>query len=744
MSAGSTGREAIFQPGDLLNNTYRIEAILGRGGTSEVYRARSEISGRVVALKALRSEFSRNEDYLALMTREEDIREIRHDGIVRYYDNQRTKDGTVYLVMDFVDGPGLDQKLMNGGMSAPDLMIVARRVTEALAAAHHKNIVHRDLSPDNVILRNDDPAEAVIIDFGIAKDTNPGAETIVGNEFAGKYAYAAPEQLNGQADARSDIYSLGALLLSTFRGKPPDPGDNPMEVIKRKALALDTEGVPEPLKTLIDRMTHPDRDLRLQSADAVLELIRNGFEISQPDGLDRTIVVPRPMAKSHPEGRAAREPAAGGRPEIADQSPRTPAKTPASPPKPRPAEPPQSRGRGGLYAVLVALVVAAIAGAGFWMGLGDRSFLSPTYPKADPYSLVAQREDNGTVLAIGNVPSETVLTEITALMSALGGSAELTLASGDISDQWGADIVKLVKIVSELPEWRIVANGNQVRITGLTLDAAEQTRLSQLLSQPDVTTGLQSSAKIELGPRFLTAAMIRPTLRANADCGELDLVNAPATGFANGATILVSGRVASTATQVALTDALNKIKGARSLRLEIEVLNPTLCSIDAALPKAPQGGFDVIFGFGDKPGANPTGRYFVGENPTIDVQIPASVTSGYLYVSALDVSSNVFHLLPNLKREDNSIAALRQGRSGVVTVRMAYGLHEAQGTGKIAFVVDSSALGKTKILVIYAQEQIFGVLRPTTESAASYAGALRNLTKPVASLDSRILTTALK
>ena len=104
----------------------------------------------------------------------------------------------------------------------------------------------------------------------------------------------------------------------------------------------------------------------------------------------------------------------------------------------------------------------------------------------------------------------------------------------------------------------------------------------------------------------------------------------------------------------------------------------------------------------------------------------------------------MFHLLPNLKREDNSIAALRQGRSGVVTVRMAYGLHEAQGTGKIAFVVDSSALGKTKILVIYAQEQIFGVLRPTTESAASYAGALRNLTKPVASLDSRILTTALK
>ena len=73
----------IFQPGDLLNNTYRIETILGRGGTSEVYKARSEISGRVMAIKALRAEFASNEDFLVLMTREEDIRDVRHDAIVR-------------------------------------------------------------------------------------------------------------------------------------------------------------------------------------------------------------------------------------------------------------------------------------------------------------------------------------------------------------------------------------------------------------------------------------------------------------------------------------------------------------------------------------------------------------------------------------------------------------------------------------------------------------------------------------
>ncbi|MBB4176089.1 serine/threonine-protein kinase, partial [Sulfitobacter noctilucicola] len=239
-----------FQTGDVLNNTYRIEALLGRGGTSDVYRARSEISGRLVAIKVLKAEFSGNDDYLVLMTREEEIREIRHDAIVRYSENHRTSDGLVYLLMDYIDGPGLDRKLKEGPMPAEDLLVLCKRVGEGLKAAHDRSIVHRDLSPDNIILRDGDPAQAVVIDFGIAKDTNPGAETIVGNEFAGKYAYAAPEQLSGKTDARSDIYSLGALMLANFRGKSPDVGANPMEVVQKKNDPLDTSGVPEPLKSL--------------------------------------------------------------------------------------------------------------------------------------------------------------------------------------------------------------------------------------------------------------------------------------------------------------------------------------------------------------------------------------------------------------------------------------------------------------------------------------------------------------
>lgn len=197
----------IFQPGDLLNNTYRIEMLLGRGGTSDVYKARSEISGNLVAIKVLKQELSANEDFQVLMAREENIREIRHDAVVRYSENHRTPDGHIYLLMDYVDGPGLDRKLKQGPMSADDLMIICKRVAQGLQAAHARKIVHRDLSPDNIILRGGDPAEAVIIDFGIAKDTNPGAQTIVGNEFAGEIFLC-----RARADERANRRPVGYLL----------------------------------------------------------------------------------------------------------------------------------------------------------------------------------------------------------------------------------------------------------------------------------------------------------------------------------------------------------------------------------------------------------------------------------------------------------------------------------------------------------------------------------------------------
>lgn len=691
----------IFQPGDLLNNTYRIEEMLGRGGTSEVYKARSEISNRIVALKALKSEFSTNDDFLVLMTREEEIRDIRHDAVVRYYDNQRMPNGVVYLVMDYVDGTPLDRMLSAGGMSADDLMVIGARVCEGLVTAHAANIVHRDLSPDNIILRNDKPSEAVIIDFGIAKDTNPGAETIVGNEFAGKYAYAAPEQLNGQTDARSDLYSLGALLLSTFRGKKPDIGSNPMEVLQRKGEPLDTSNVPQPLAGIIAKLSDPNPAARFQTASEALAGFRSGTAPAALD--DATVIAPRPVAQNSTQ---------------------------------------QQGGSGGLIAAGLVLLAGLAGGGAYLMGMFE-----PSLPTADPYTLSISKPEGGMPQASGFVPTPEVETALSDLIIAEEGTVDLTLATGDIPEGWGADVIEVLGTVSLLDEYQVALSGTQLTIVGMSNDKSIRAAVSEQLTAAMPQT-LTAQIDIIQGPRILSAQSIELIAQDNANCGPLTLVGAPATGYGLDGRVIIEGKLASTQSRTALFEAVSDIAGDREVTINTEILSPALCLIEDALPKTGSGGFDVQFGFGDRAEPNPSGRYFVGENPVIDVTIPSGITDGYLWVSVLDVSGNVFHLLPNVNRSENSVTSLREDQTGPVMVRVAYSLEQASNGENLAFLVDDSTLGKSKIIVLHSQAPLFDGVRPTTESAASYADALREIADQgrlaVDALDSAILTTAAK
>ncbi|MFT6675204.1 MAG: serine/threonine-protein kinase [Sulfitobacter sp.] len=711
----------LFQIGDLVNNTYRVEALLGRGGTSDVYRARSEISGRLMALKVLKTEFANNDDYLLLLTREETMREIRHDAVVRYAENNRTSDGHVYLLIDYVDGPGLDKKLKEGPMGAEDLLVICRRVAQGLQAAHAHNICHRDLSPDNVILRKGDPAQAVIIDFGIAKDTNPGAETIVGNEFAGKYAYAAPEQLAGNTDERTDIYSLGALLLANFRGKSPEIGNNPMEVIKNKANPLDTSGVPEPLKALLDKMTDPAPANRFQSAAELLAALDGTATVPpvpapEPDDAlsDATIIAP--LAKKAPQAAA------------------------------KPVEKPRKTERqkpGLLLPVLAALVlVAGLIGA-FMSGLFTPA---PSLPVAEPYRLSLARAKDALPRAVGFVPSQQIAENIRQRMQSQDGSSDLTLASGSIADSWGADVVTVIDAVQALDVWRVSITGNDVVVEGETTDQARYTSLQNLFAAGRIGA-LNISAEFRLNEIVLAAARLDPILANRADCGPLHLVNPPALGYGIDSTIEVSGALSSPQSSAALANALQAVIGARSVNITATILNPTLCLMESILPKAPSSGIGFRFFNGDNGNApNPQGDFVVGENPVIDIELPADLTEGYLSVSVLDVSGNVFHLLPNINRSDNAVASLRGGAAGEIPVRVAYSVGEAQENGGIAFRVDDSTLGKTKIIVIHSSAPLFDEMRPTSESALSYSEALLDHQgsndNKIYSLDSKILTTS--
>ena len=727
-------RSDIFKAGDLLNNTYRIESILGRGGTSEVYKARSEISGRVMAVKALRVEFASNDDFLSLMTREENIRDVRHDAIVRYFDTQRMANGVVYLVMEYVEGPSLDFKLKNGGMAASELMFVGQRITEGLIAAHSRNIVHRDLSPDNIILRGDSPADAVIIDFGIAKDSNPGAETIVGNEFAGKYAYAAPEQLGGNTDARSDIYSLGALLLSTFRGEKPDIGTNPMEILKNKGEPLIVQGVPEPLRGLILKMSHPDPTQRFQSAQELLAVFKDPnilgalSQATQPVMDDATVMASAIMvAKPTPKDRDTNSSPLHQKMIPSELPPELKVKRKHSP-----------------FVIILCVVLFSLIGVGAYISGSLDKFFGPKYPLAEPFSINIQRGEDGFTRAIGFVPSPEVKLALSDLIEDLQGKVDLTLATGSVADTWGSGVVQIVRdTASLLDEFDISVFDETVSITGLAGNSEKKLAFEYAFDD-GFPTGFFGKTKIKLGPRVLPVAQLEELLDNHIDCGRPKLFSPPVSGYGLQDRIIVTGRFAETASRDALQVAISDLAGERPVRIEADILNSPLCLIDAAFNKSKSGGFDVRLGFGKRLGENSTGIYIVGDNPVIDVAMPELIQSGYLYVSVVDVKGVVFHMLPNRTRRDNAIETLKsEAKDGFV--RVAYSISEATENGRLAFTVDDSVLGKSRVIVLYSDQPLFGELRPTSESTESYVEALEAVSVKgelsVRSVDTGLITT---
>ncbi|WP_198521780.1 serine/threonine protein kinase [Sagittula sp. P11] len=741
----------IFQLGQLLNNTYRVEAVLGRGGLSEVYLARSTISGRVVAIKALRAEFSDNDSYTSLITREEGVREIRHDAVVRYFDTQRTPDGIVYLVMDYIEGKALDIVLREGGMSMEDVLAVGERVLAGLADAHRNNIVHRDIAPDNIILRAGDPRQAVIIDFGIAKDTTPDAVTIVGEGFAGKLGYAAPEQFGGHTDPRSDIYALGAALLATYLGKKPNMGKQPMEVLPKKMQPLDTEGVPEPLRMLILRMTEPDAKKRFQTADEAVEAFKraqNGTPLHYVlDGPPELTVTESPTVRAvPPQGNGHGTMAPGTVPPgtmppgsfpPGTMPPGTfppgtmpPGTFPPGTMPPGTMPPsggtwtmapdgtahwqtavPQPPKRGkGLWIGAGLLAVAAVAG-GAWYVLNGSG--GSRFPEQSPFELTVSRGADGAVTATGFVPSPAALAELTQRVEALGGTAELSLGSGALAETWPEDVISLLGAAATLEEFEVALSDNRAEVTGLAEDRAALDAATKGLDGT-LYPGLDVQADLLLGPRVLTPGDLSDVIDFWADCGALTLQPPQGEAYALGDTLRITGTFAAEASRAELETSLTDRIGSRSLQIDADVLNDMHCRIDEALPPLPAEGMEIAFGSGDDGGARPDGIFRPGDNPTIDVGLPEG-SEGYMHVILVDVQGVVYNLLPNRLAPEHSVAALREtaedGR-----IRVAFSEAVARAETRVAFRVDDSVIGRSRVVAFHTREPLFEGNRKVTET----------------------------
>jgi serine/threonine-protein kinase len=209
---------------------YEIKSEIGRGGMATVYRAYDPHFQRDVALKILPRELLHEQNFRARFEREaKTVAALEHPAIVPVYDFGE-EDGQPYLVMRFLPGGSLTDRLMKDHFSFTETVRIIQRLASALDEAHGLGIIHRDLKPDNILFdHRDDP---FIADFGIAKLSEERSTVTTGSIIIGTPAYMSPEQANGsELDGRSDIYSLGVILFEMLTGKKPYSANTPIGLI---------------------------------------------------------------------------------------------------------------------------------------------------------------------------------------------------------------------------------------------------------------------------------------------------------------------------------------------------------------------------------------------------------------------------------------------------------------------------------------------------------------------------------
>jgi serine/threonine-protein kinase len=270
--------DAHIQVGDVLNHIFEVKRFIARGGMGEVFEGCNVNSDERVAIKVMLPALAADPSVQAMFRKEaRTLTRLSHPALVAYRVlAQEPQLGVFYIVTEYIDGANLSDVLDKVKASPVELLQLTRRLADGLRAAHALGAIHRDMSPDNVLLEDGKLAQARIIDFGIAKDLDPGAKTIIGDGFAGKLGYVAPEQL-GDFDREvgpwSDVYGLGLVILAVALGRNVDMGTTFVDAIDKRRKGVDLSAAPEQLRPVLEQMLKPNPAERLRSMDAVIAVV---------------------------------------------------------------------------------------------------------------------------------------------------------------------------------------------------------------------------------------------------------------------------------------------------------------------------------------------------------------------------------------------------------------------------------------------------------------------------------------
>lgn len=278
--------------GTYLADRYEIVSKIGAGGMSDVYKAKDHVLGRFVAIKVLRTEFSEDRTFVAkFRTEAQSAAGLEHPNIVNIYD-VGSEDGLYFIVMEYVEGITLKTYIeKKGQLTFKESVSIAIQVARGIEAAHNKQITHRDIKPQNIIISKD--GKVKVTDFGIAKAITSNT---VSTNAMGSVHYTSPEQARGGfSDQRSDIYSIGITLFEMVTGQVPFDGETTVEVAMKhlqQEITPPSELVPDipySLEQIILKCTQKSSERRYESTGALIQDLKHS--LVDPDG-DFVVIPP--------------------------------------------------------------------------------------------------------------------------------------------------------------------------------------------------------------------------------------------------------------------------------------------------------------------------------------------------------------------------------------------------------------------------------------------------------------------
>ncbi len=279
--------------GRVFDERYEVIRKLGSGGMADVYLADDRLLGRQVALKVLSSRYANDEQFIERFRREaSSAASLNHPNIVQIYDRGEAE-GTYYIAMEYLEGRSLKEIIIKYAPLSPELVVsVSIQILEALRFAHRRDVIHRDIKPQNIIV--DSEGRVKVTDFGIARAGSASTMTEAGS-ILGTAHYLSPEQAQGRpVEAASDLYSLGVVMYEMATGTLPFDGDNPVTLAMRHvhdrpvAPSAIIPTIPQNLEAVILHAlgkTPTERYLTAQQFLEDLRAVQQGKEVHTPAAL---------------------------------------------------------------------------------------------------------------------------------------------------------------------------------------------------------------------------------------------------------------------------------------------------------------------------------------------------------------------------------------------------------------------------------------------------------------------------